>query len=202
MPTGSFYVYALLDPRENPPRPFYIGKGSGSRAYAHLSEDGQGRKNKRIREITAAGREVIVRQLVTDLSEAEALRVEAQLIAAHGIVDTGGILLNKVLPSGQAPARDISVTVPAGSVEKAQLGLTLLKESILELAAANPTGITNAHAVVTLGLQSDHDGKHPNYLSWSVLGILMREGRVKKITGASARDSRYEYVRIGQTGTA
>ena len=50
MPTGSFYVYVLLDPRKSPPMPFYIGKGSGSRAYAHLAEDGEGRKNRRIAE--------------------------------------------------------------------------------------------------------------------------------------------------------
>ena len=54
MPTGSFYVYALLDPRTTPPKPFYIGKGNGPRAYAHLSEEGQGRKILRIREIRAA----------------------------------------------------------------------------------------------------------------------------------------------------
>jgi hypothetical protein len=202
MPAGSFYVYALLDPRETPPKPFYIGKGSGSRAYAHLTEIGEGRKNVRIREIQESGCEVTVRQLVTGLSEIEALAIEAQLIAAHGTVDAGGILLNKVLPSGKGGASQTSVAIPAGVPEKAQLGLELLKESILELAAANPDGIRNADAVNHLGLHSDHAGQNKNYLSWSVLGILMREGRIQKVAGARGKPAFYRYVKVGDTGSA
>jgi uncharacterized protein len=202
MPAGSFYVYALFDPRDVPPIPFYVGKGSGSRAYAHLTEEGEGRKNRRIRDIHDAGFEVTVRQLVTGLSEIEALTIEAQLIAAHGTVDTGGILLNKVLPSGDLKRPGPTVTVPPGAPEKAQLGLNLLKESILELAAANPKGIRNSDAVGHLGLQSDHAGQNKNYLSWSILGILMREGRVKKVAATGGRQAYYEYVKIGDTGAA
>jgi uncharacterized protein len=199
MPSGTYYVYALLDPRTSPPKPFYIGKGHGSRAYAHLVEDGESRKVRRIREIRAAGVEVVVKQLVGELSEADALRVEAQLIAAHGTIETGGQLLNRVVPTGEAGARTVDVTIPDGSIEKAQLGLGLLKQAILELAAVNPSGITNADAVLALGLQSDHKGEQRNYLSWSVLGILMREGRVRKVSGAAPRDSRYEFVKVGES---
>lgn len=202
MPAGSFYVYALIDPRDSPPKPFYVGKGSGSRAYAHLTEEGEGRKNRRIREIHEAGLEVTVRQLVTDLSEIEALAIEAQLIAAHGTIDAGGILLNKVLPSGKPKKSAPSLAVPPGAPEKAQLGLDLLKESILELAAENPRGIRNADAVAHLGLQSDHAGQNKNYLSWSVLGILMREGRVRKVAGGRGQAAHYEYIKVGDTGAA
>ena len=195
MPSGTFYVYALLDPRASPPSPFYVGKGNGSRAYAHLAEDGETRKVRRIREIRSAGLEPIVKSLVTELSESEALRIEAQLISAHGTLETGGTLLNRVVPTGERRSRS-EVAVPQGSVEKAQIGLALLKESIRELAAANPDGITNSDAVLALGLQSDHKGEQRNYLSWSVLGILMREGSINKATrGAGAR---YKYVKVGQ----
>ncbi len=197
MPTGSFYVYALLDPRTTPPKPFYIGKGNGPRAYAHLSEEGEGRKVLRIREIRGAGAEALVKQLVGDLSEPDALRVEAQLIAAHGTVDTGGILLNRVLPSGESRSPRPDVAVPDGCIEKAQIGLTLLKQALVELAAANRSGITNSDAVQALGLQSDHKGQQRNYLSWSILGILMREGRVKKIAPSSGGTSRYKHVKVG-----
>lgn len=201
MPSGFFYVYALLDPREEPPRPFYIGKGSGSRAYSHFSESGQGRKNSRIREIHSAGHEVVVRELVSDLSEPAALRIEAQLISAHGTVDHGGTLLNKVQPSGSVKRNGSCIAVPDGSTEKAQIGLGLIKEAILELAAANPDGIRNADAVAHLGLQSDHAGQNKNYLSWSVFGILMREGRVKKISGAPGKAAHYQYIKVGDTGS-
>lgn len=199
MPSGTFYVYALLDPRISPPKPFYVGKGHGSRAYAHFIEDGDSRKGQRIREIRSMGLEPLVKQLVGSLSEIEALRIEAQLISAHGTIDTGGILLNRVLPSGEGGARGRNVTVPDGSIERAQLGLNLLKQAILEFAAANEQGITNADTVLALGLQSDHRGEQRNYLTWSVLGILMREGRIIKGPGTSSRGARYRYVKVGTT---
>jgi hypothetical protein len=36
MAETSYYVYALKDPRTSPAKPFYIGKGKGTRAYDHL----------------------------------------------------------------------------------------------------------------------------------------------------------------------
>lgn len=200
MPSGSFYVYALFDPAA-PTTPFYIGKGSGSRAYAHMDEEGEGRKNQRIRAIQTSGKQVVVRQLVSGLSEVEALRIEAQLIAAHGVVETGGPLLNKVVPTGNVRQRS-DITVPHGATEKAQLGLELLKEAILEVAASNADGVTNAHLVNHLGLQSDYNGEQRNFLSWSVLGILMREGRIRMERKVSPRITRYYHVPIGKTGLA
>ena len=32
---NSFYVYALKNPRVKPAKPFYIGKGIGTRAWEH-----------------------------------------------------------------------------------------------------------------------------------------------------------------------
>ncbi len=201
MAAGSFYVYALFDPREEAARPFYIGKGSGSRAYAHIDEEGEGRKNQRIRDIERGGCQVVVRQLVSGLAEADALRIEAQLIAAHGVVETGGCLLNRVVPTGVVRDRP-SIKIPTGATEKAQLGLEFLKEAILEVAAANPTGVTNAQIVNHLGLHSDYNGEQKNYLSWSVLGILMREGRVAMERQTTPRVTLYRHVPIGKTGVA
>jgi hypothetical protein len=48
-----------------------------------------------------------------------------------------------------------------------------------------------------LVLQSDHKGEQSNYLTWSMLGILMREGRIDKGASASTRGSRYRYVKLG-----
>lgn len=70
--------------------------------------------------------------------------------------------------------------MPHGAKEKAQLGLNLLKEAILEFARANAEGISNADAASLLGLRSDYGGGSKDYLSYSVIGLLMRDGLLRR----------------------
>lgn len=181
MATNFFYVYALKDPRISPAKPFYIGKGTGSRAFDHLVTPDATKKYARIKEIIAAGFTPMVDILVEDLTEAQAFRLEAELISAFGTIETGGVLTNAVVPSGLGGKSRKDVVVPQGAVERAQLGLDLIKTAILELAKANPDGITNSDAASLLGLRSDYRGKQKDYLSYSVLGLLMREGKVVRV---------------------
>ena len=58
--------------------------------------------------------------------------------------------------------------------EKAQLGLTLLKDAVLELARANIKEISNSDAASLLGLRSDYGGGSKDYLSYSIIGVLAR----------------------------
>lgn len=176
----SYYVYALKDPRESPAMPFYIGKGTGTRSHDHLVKPDDSRKGRKIKEIEAAGFSVLVSRLVDALSEPQAIRLEAELIASFGTIDTGGRLLNNVLPSGLSKKTRTSVVLPSGVKEKAQVALSLLKEAVLELAKANPNGISNSDAASLLGLRSDYGGGSKDYLSYSVLGILMREGKLER----------------------
>lgn len=183
MATNFFYVYALKAPQSSPALPFYIGKGAGSRAYDHLVTPDATRKYGRIKEIVDAGHKSIVAILVDDLTEAQALKIEAELIAAFGTQESGGLLTNAVIPSGIGGKKRTGVVVPQGTVERAQLGLELIKAAVLDLATANPEGITNSDAASLLGLRSDYRGKQKDYLSYSVLGLLLREGKIKREPG-------------------
>jgi hypothetical protein len=180
MSVGAFYVYALKDPRTSPARPFYIGKGVGTRAWDHLLNIDDTPKGQRIEAIRGSGHEVLVTILCADLTEWQAIKLEAEMIAAFGTEATGGTLTNSVLPTGSAASRRAQVTVPLGAPEKAQIGLNLLKDAVLELAQANTRGVTNSDVCHALGLHSDYLGGSKDYLSWSILGLLIREGRLKR----------------------
>lgn len=81
--TLKYYVYALIDPRTE--RVFYVGKGKGSRIYAHVeaseaTDTKEVEKIATIKAIRAAGlkvKHVVIRH---GLEESEAFAVEAALI--------------------------------------------------------------------------------------------------------------------------
>jgi uncharacterized protein len=75
---NDYYVYVYIDPRNY--EEFYFGKGRGSRKDAHLSEESDSEKSRRITEIQKAKLEPIVRVIARELSEHEALLVEKTLL--------------------------------------------------------------------------------------------------------------------------
>ncbi len=62
--------------------------------------------------------------------------------------------------------------------EQAQQGLNLLKEAILGILAQKSDGLRNAEIAELLEIRSDYQGEQKDYLSWSVLGLLLNEGKV------------------------
>ena len=133
-----------------------------------------------IAAIRDAGLKVLHTILADDLTELQALKLEAELIAAFGVRAHGGVLTNQVRPNADQSLRQSGLNVPEGCYEKAQMALQLLKAAVMELAKANPTGISNSDAAKYLGLQSDYGGGSKDYLSYSILGILMKEGRLRR----------------------
>ena len=183
MTENCYYVYALKDPRVSPARTFYIGKGTGIRAYEHLDNQDNTKKSARIKEITEAGSKPVVDILISNLTELQALKLEAELISAFGTEKTGGILTNAVIPSGKGGnTNNDSVRVPQGAVELAQLGLKILKSSVYRLVRENgKKGIQNSSTARVLGLNSDYLGNQKDYLSYSILGLLLREDKIERV---------------------
>ncbi len=78
MQMNDYYVYVFIDPRNF--EDFYYGKGKGSRKEAHLDDTAVSEKTKRISEIRKAGLKPIIRVIASELTESEALLIEATLI--------------------------------------------------------------------------------------------------------------------------
>ncbi len=89
----KYYVYRLVDPRDN--STFYVGKGKGNRVFEHAKaaikfgtastkkedeEDEVSAKIQQIKDILAEGKEVITILQRRGLEENEAFEVEAALI--------------------------------------------------------------------------------------------------------------------------
>ena len=73
MAQNPFYVYALKDPRQKPAKPFYIGKGTGNRAWEHQAKIDESEKGLLIKEILEASHSVIHTIIADNLTEQQAL---------------------------------------------------------------------------------------------------------------------------------
>jgi hypothetical protein len=81
----SHYVYRYLDPRPGKNlAPIYVGKGIGSRAYEHLKNAENPLLAKIIAKCTKANLDPIVEIVQHFADEADAFRLEVELIAKYG----------------------------------------------------------------------------------------------------------------------
>lgn len=82
--------------------------------------------------------------------------------------------------------------------EKAQAGRDLMKEAVLDLIHASGRALTHSDIVNELDIPSDFAGVGKNYLSWSIVGLLVNE---EKIRYQGDRHKRVYYVRKDQLDT-
>ena len=119
----DFYVYAHIDPRERPTpidalevflkgQPFYVGKGTGQRAWDLKRNQGHGKRLKQIRD-AGFPESSIVYVLKDKLTEVDALSLEAKLIYLFGSIyddRMNGCLLNladHIRPAFVGPMRKV-----------------------------------------------------------------------------------------------
>lgn len=74
--------------------------------------------------------------------------------------------------------------------QTAQQGLNMLKQAIVELLTAHPTGLRNFQIASGLGLHLEQKGQKKDYVSSFVLELLIKEKAVIK-TGHTYRLSRH-----------
>jgi hypothetical protein len=120
------YVYVYTDPRDN--LPFYVGKGVGNRAFAHLSDTSETEKAERIRQIRRAGQEPEIDVLRYGMSEAEASLVEACAIDFMGLAS----LTNRVRGQHSSSFGRMSY------------------EDLVALVSAKPVKITETAILITI----------------------------------------------------
>lgn len=95
-----YYVYLLIDPRNN--SPFYVGKGKGKRAQYHIYQNQKGKntenpfKDNVIRQILREGLVPLIEYVFHHSDESIAYSFETDLIKKYGRrrYDDNGILTN------------------------------------------------------------------------------------------------------------
>lgn len=115
----QYYVYALIDPRNQ--KPFYVGKGKDNRVFDHLEcaleSPAASDKYEKIREIVSSGMSVAHVIIKHGLTEKAAFQVESSLIdystyfdhkltndaLGHNSIENGLMSSNEVIRKYNAP---------------------------------------------------------------------------------------------------
>ena len=107
MEKKNYYVYALIDPRDN--QYFYIGKGKGKRYLSHLKpkkSDFNFGKLEKIKEIQKSESEVKIKILFSNLDENSAFELEKIIIYKLGREFFNEGILTNLNPGGQRKPKD------------------------------------------------------------------------------------------------
>ena len=76
---------------------------------------------------------------------------------------------------------------------RAQKGLALIEEAVWEVVSKSSAGLSNNDISRMLDLESDQNGKQKNYLVWSVLGRMMKSGKIHRHVQPKGQGSAIHY---------
>jgi hypothetical protein len=71
--------------------------------------------------------------------------------------------------------------------ERAKAARQELEAAILDYLKTRPNGAINNEIAKELGLESDFEGRQRNYLSYSLLGGLLKSGQICRVIDGSRR---------------
>ena len=75
--------------------------------------------------------------------------------------------------------------------ESATKALAQIEDTIVELLRLHPAGLSNVDVSNLLNIQSSYNGQHKNYLSLSIIGRLLSQGRIRMNKDDSGRRNIY-----------
>ena len=113
----GYYVYLYVDSRTD--EPFYVGKGKGNRALAHLSDKSESHKTRVLKELSEAGYEPRIEILARSLPDSlTALRVEAAVIDLLGLDNLTNLIRGSdSIELGRVPLEELVFQYAAKPVE-------------------------------------------------------------------------------------
>jgi hypothetical protein len=135
----GIYVYLYVDPQTK--KPFYVGKGSGNRAFSHIKANAKSSVSKILRELRKGNLKPRIEILRHGLTEKEAFQVEASAIElldldqlanevhGHGKVHGPRAVWSEV--ENQFTAAEASILEPAILLNISRSYLTAVKPSQL-----------------------------------------------------------------------
>jgi hypothetical protein len=190
------YVYLYVNPLDH--SIFYVGKGKGGRALAHL-DDGEKRDvAKTIRLIRSEGAEPEIEILAHNLPSAEvALQVEAAVIDALGITDLGNAVRGwHGAKFGRAPLHELVAryTRKRACIKEPSILIRINQEYRYGMSETELYDATRSSWVIG-------DRRDAAQYAFAVYEGVVRE--VYKITkwlsGGSTFNTRWPYDRVVQT---
>jgi hypothetical protein len=139
-------------------------------------------------------------RLADSLTEAQAMRIEVELISTFATINTPGNLTDSAMPFRLNSKTRSSVAVPRCTGDKAKIRLPILNVAAPELANVNPMDIVNSELDSLLGLRSDHGGGPWDHLSRSITGPLIHEGEIGRANALRKHDAQVRQLAVNDEG--